>query len=408
MEMQALYFVRRIRYRACDWKSYERDLTYSDCRADCMRDHSRGNLHTAWAEEYEASMQQVVKTLTSEAGAHRLKRIAVAEFVDLEGSLTSLSRFLADELASALAKEKSLVVVDRQQVARLLKVRPFTTTEELGPDDLTKLGQATGIDAVVTGSVVELSDTVRLTAKLIEVRTARLTASAKTTFAKIGVLAELSQGPVKSKEMSAKQKTGAAPAEALETSFPDDMVLVPAGKFLYGEGEAQHTITLPDFVIDLFEVTNADYDQVRSHKFEADKAYHPVTDVNWTDAGFFCRAKGKRLPSEQEWEKAARGVDGRPYPWGSEFAPSRVNGNDRHAGTTPIGQFPEGRSPYGVQDMAGNVMEWTNSAEDGAKVFRGGSWASSSQELRVTFRNKMAASYGLFNLGFRCAKNLAP
>ena len=130
-----------------------------------------------------------------------------------------------------------------------------------------------------------------------------------------------------------------------------------------------------------------------------------MTNVTWKEAQLFCEILGKRLPTEQEWEKSARGTDGRRYPWGNVFEPERANAQNRMKETTPVGQFPDGRSPYGLQDMAGNVMEWTSSEEQKAKVFRGGSWGSPPEEVQVTFRNSIGPAHDLFDLGFRCAKD---
>ncbi|MCI0528467.1 MAG: formylglycine-generating enzyme family protein [Nitrospira sp.] len=164
-----------------------------------------------------------------------------------------------------------------------------------------------------------------------------------------------------------------------------DMVLIPAGSFLMGydkrhpdEGPS-HTMDLAAFYIDKYEVANTQYEEFvkatkrrpplywKNSQYPPEKAKHPVVMVNWNDARNYCQWTGKRLPTEEEWEKAARGTDGRIFPWGDTFDINKAN-TPQHwktlgqpGDTLPVGSFPQGKSPYGVYDMAGNVWEWTES-----------------------------------------------
>ncbi|MEW6325847.1 MAG: SUMF1/EgtB/PvdO family nonheme iron enzyme [Nitrospirota bacterium] len=181
------------------------------------------------------------------------------------------------------------------------------------------------------------------------------------------------------------------------------MVYVPAGYFLMGstpeDGAVgfdvgvdefpQRRVYLKTYYIDQFEVTNGQWlEYMRSTKTAYMPAYwknglpppgqenHPVTDTDWYDADAYCRWAGKRLPTEEEWEKAARGSDGRHWPWGNQHDLSRANtletGRDW---AEPVGSHPEGVSPYGAHDMAGHVWEWTSSwyqAYPGNQLQRGG------------------------------------
>jgi len=219
-----------------------------------------------------------------------------------------------------------------------------------------------------------------------------------------------------------------------------DMILIPAGEFIMGSDteyeneKPQHTVNLAAYYIDKYEVINALYaecvaagkcsvpkcDEYKDEYKKANKANHPVVCVDGTQAKSYCEYAGKRLPTEAEWEKAARGTDGRNYPWGNEFDGKKLNYfNVRD--TTQVGSYPSGASPYGVMDMAGNVEEWVSSdykaypyiANDGredllsnnSKVIRGGGWNRSDFDTRAAYRNNYAStSYNSNNLGFRCAQ----
>jgi formylglycine-generating enzyme required for sulfatase activity len=224
-----------------------------------------------------------------------------------------------------------------------------------------------------------------------------------------------------------------------------EMLLVPAGPFLRGslDGDADerppHRVTLPAFYIDRFEVTHEQYAtfvKATGRKPPIDwpegrmppkLAKHPVVNVTWADATAYAQWAGKRLPTEAEWEKAARGTDGRNYPWGND--PARKSGSGADAKdathsegrTFPVGSFPDDTSPYGVMDMAGNVWEWTADwyaaypgndsleLEFGRKfkVIRGGGaidYYGAASTRRCADRAR-SVPYGTYDaLGFRCVK----
>jgi formylglycine-generating enzyme required for sulfatase activity len=229
---------------------------------------------------------------------------------------------------------------------------------------------------------------------------------------------------------------------------PNDMVLVPAGEFIMGTNSRlpdegpEHTVTLPAFYIDKYEVTNLQYKKFndatkrrspthfRNRTFPQGKADHPVTYVSWLDAKAYCEWAGKRLPTDGEWEKAARGTDGRWFPWGNEFDYSKSNSPVRwgeigvFGDTTPVGAFEGGASPYGVYDMSGNVWEWTaswyqpypgntvasESYGERYKVLKGGSWFDCSFyncgiSAPVFNRAFFAKRTKNDSFGFRCAKD---
>lgn len=245
------------------------------------------------------------------------------------------------------------------------------------------------------------------------------------------------------------------------------MVLVPAGEFLMGTDEVDtqhegiehglprpwyedehplHRVKLGAFYIDATEVTNEAYaefakqlqrrtpDDWPEGKIPDGKANFPAAFVNWFDAEAFCRWKEKRLPTEEEWEKAARGPDGLKYPWGNLFDPSRAHIAREAvmiASSVAVKEFENGRSPYGAYDMIGNVWEWTDSWYEGypgnqsqneyfGRVFRVtkglsfmgvGHYSPETYQrvasiiARASFRSYDDPLTRLTDLGFRCAKS---
>jgi iron(II)-dependent oxidoreductase len=199
-----------------------------------------------------------------------------------------------------------------------------------------------------------------------------------------------------------------------------EMVTIPAGEFTMGSEKPgapqQRTVDLPSFQIDKYETTVAQYRvfaEETGHPeprgaFSDDTADYPVANVTWEDAQAYCEWAGKRLPTEAEWEKAARGTEGFAYPWGDEWDSELANTRESGiGGVKPVGSFPEGTSPYGVHDMAGNVWEWVEdwaTSEQEAKVIRGGSWDAVNRWAQTFSRNVVLPSYTKDNLGFRCAR----
>jgi formylglycine-generating enzyme required for sulfatase activity len=209
---------------------------------------------------------------------------------------------------------------------------------------------------------------------------------------------------------------------------------IPAGDFAMGSTLAAdespvHNVTLGPFWMMQTEVTNAQYARCveagacsspnNTRWQDPDYALHPVTDVEWEQANDYAAWAGGRLPTEAEWEKAARGTDERLYPWGDEADNDRLNFNNIHGDTLPVGQFPAGASFYGLLDMAGNVEEWVadwhapdyyaaspaqdpRGPEDGVlRVVRGGSFVSNRLGVRTTARGQALPNTDFPTVGFR-------
>ncbi len=242
----------------------------------------------------------------------------------------------------------------------------------------------------------------------------------------------------------------------------DAMALIPAGTFTLGNSvdqamaecqkfrsdcqrewfaaeEPAHSVDLPAFYMDVYEVTNAAYKACEeagsckpprlsssatheSYYGSAPYNDYPVINVDWTMAQTYCEWRGARLPTEAEWEKAARGTDGRTYPWGEGLDTSRANYFDSKIGDpVAVGSYESGKSPYGIYDMTGNVWEWVAdwydvypggnpgaSSDFGQKArgLRGGAWLDPGNSIHSAFRGGLDPSRSYGNIGFRCARSV--
>lgn len=264
-------------------------------------------------------------------------------------------------------------------------------------------------------------------------------------------------------EARKKQAAGYTAAEIENFLSPEQwneiesMVMIPTGSFSMGtdmaradmQNRPKHVVQVPAFWIDKYPVTNAQYARfvaATSHrpplhwkngKIPEGTLLRPVTMVSWHDASAYAKWAGKRLPTEAEWEKAARGTDGRRWPWGNRMEPDRLNTYYNVGSTSDVNAYPRGASPYGVMDMAGNVNEWTSDdfgpypgtdaspdlfagkivrptsdkeieiipAGRNYKVLRGGSWKGDPFSTAVFHRNFAFANFASDFFGFRCASN---
>jgi formylglycine-generating enzyme required for sulfatase activity len=258
------------------------------------------------------------------------------------------------------------------------------------------------------------------------------------------------------------------PANVSSTQITDDkgaeMVLVPAGDFIMGDDNENnnerpaHQVYIDSFYIDKYEVSNEHYktcvdaghcqppndvvsSEITDYYINPKFDNYPVINIDWDMADKYCTWRDADLPTEAQWEKAARGTDGRSYPWGNEFAGNEVNFcdvncstywgnknyNDEYGNTAPVDSFLQGVSPYGIYNMAGNAWEWvadwysekyyqnspsanpTGPTTGDYRVLRGGSWFSTESQVRSSYRYGGSPTNGyIIAIGFRCAVDVTP
>lgn len=279
-----------------------------------------------------------------------------------------------------------------------------------------------------------------------------LTVLFMTSLPIMGILRGTKLTPFEQEPSSVTQEPGSSSDFAVSNSSNDqpvseDMVTIPAGPFLRGtqaggfDEQPERAIHLDSFSIDRYEITNGQYQafvSTTNHRYPGPPSRYaknmvrmrgvnqPVVYVSWEDADAYCRWKGKRLPTEAEWEKAMRGTDGRLWPWGNVPDLNAANWarvDDGFEVTAPVGSLKHDVSPYGIVDGAGNVMEWVADwyAEDSYrdptdknplgpehglfKVMRGGAYTSTGSDIRITSRSKMVPDFRDETIGFRCASS---
>ncbi len=385
-----------------------------------------------WAEEWVELHEGLAPVLTSlkqftdvvienllkpNPNLSAVNTIAIWQMVDETGGV-AYPLELSDSLGERVLKETKFKLIDRSTLEAILLEQKMSSEGVIDPASRQRV-KLLGIDAYLFGRLSKGDESTRtLVLKLLSVDTGELLWINKSS------------------------------AEWLFP--PEGMVLIPAGWFLMGSPEGvggsdehpQHKVWVDAFWIDRYEVTNAQYEKfmkATGHSVpefwnddDFNKPEHPVVGVSWDDAVAYAQWAGKRLPTEAEWEKAARGgLVGKRYPWGDGISHYNANfegteGRDRWNGTSPVGSFPPNR--YGLYDMAGNAWEWcadwygynyySSSPERNPKgpnigklrSLRGGGWGYNPDHVRVASRRYCYGRpmYTVNHLGFRCAGNVTP
>jgi len=336
----------------------------------------------------------------------------VADLVDQRGVTFEVTPAIKDQLRATGAGDQVLGAVDR---ASLQAERGKLEAERKKLDDERKAGDTA--------------------AEAEKKRQAAADAAAKKAEAEAKKKAERERAKREAAE-NGTEDPEPAPKTASKGEGGGQMVSVPGGSFFMGCNESVdsecdgdekpgRTVEVATFKIDKTEVTAGQYarcvdagscssngltqgDQCNWQK--SGREEHPINCVDWNQAVAYCEWAGKRLPTEAEWEKAARGTDGRKYPWGSAGyggagRVANISGSDDgYEYTAPVGSFPAGASPSGALDMIGNVWEWTSSPLEGGRAVRGASWSDVPLFARASNRGWNDAANRNTPGGFRCAQ----
>jgi len=383
--------------------------------------------------------------------------IAVMDLKCDEGIKESQCGFLTEVVIEEFVKTGKYNVIDRANRDKILSEVGFQQSGCVEGSCTVEAGRILGVGKIVVGSIVKMGDTYAVSLQLINVESALVEKSTRRTCRNckldnlIGTVAETAR------KLMGEETPEAAPSSSGSPTRGSEMVFVPAGDFPMGCGEGskitceeneqpQHKVYLDAFYIDKYEATVSQYRACvlegvcrESSRTRGPCLYdspgvdnYPVNCVDWNQAETFCKWAGKRLPTEAEWEKAARGSDGRAYPWGNaepscDYAVYK-NSKGTGCGTKfprPVGDKPKGASPYGAMDMVGNVWEWTadfygeeyyaespvknpkgpNAGLRSTRVARGGGWDSPVANVNVMKRRGRMPQWVNRSYGIRCAKS---
>jgi formylglycine-generating enzyme required for sulfatase activity len=390
------------------------------------------NSSIAWAEVFDLGQGGkesgllmalgggVVNSLRKDLERLKESKIHQISFWDFKPVQVFSAAALMDYLSVAITKDGNLQVVDRENLQLITKEQRLNQAVFIDEKNAKRLGEIYGVDAFIYGGVTRRSDgTIVASLKMLNI------------FNGVIEWADLVKVDSNAETAGAGRKGGGG------KRGPAGMAFVPPGIFLMGtngpprQSNPLRKVKLKGFHIDLTEVTNREYAKfVRKRRYRTPhywrgKTYsqgngdNPVVGVSWEDARRYCRFMRKRLPTEAEWEKAARGTQGHAFSWGANTFSSghTISRESRRRSSVSVRQRTLDLSPYGLRFMAGNVREWVVSSyrnypggralgakAKGQRVVRGGSWAKAQNSARTYHREGSSPNLAWQDVGFRCAK----
>jgi len=359
-------------------------------------------------------------------GAERLQ-IALMPLKGAPGVPAALPAYAQSALEAELSRSGRFTLVERSRVQEVIEEVNFQQTGVTLPEKASELGGHLNVEKLLFGEVTRVGTNYKLAVRVVDVGSNQVVKVEEENLGPLGPKQEQLQPAIR---RLARRLIGAAPGLS-----PVPMVSLPAGQFQMGSGQPgetpPHVVSLSPFEIDRDEVNQAAYlafvETTRSPQSLPEHPEWPATQVSWTEASAYCQWQGKRLPTEAEWEYAARGPQGRTYPWG-EAPPtaSLARFGGQHRDPVDTASLPAGATPEGLRHLAGNAAEWVQDWWDPAyyassppadpqgppegdyRVVRGGSWSSPADELRTSARSYSNPDKGTGYIGFRCARSLPP
>ena len=350
--------------------------------------------------------------------------IAVVEVKGERGAPTDVSSYVCALLEEELIRSGQFNLVERNRLKEVLEEVAFQQSGVTAPETIAELGKQLNVEQLFFARVHRLRPDYKLTLKIVDVATNQIVR-----------VEEVHLGHRDADIKAATLRLAQRLVQTASLLSPAETILFPAGRFVMGSAAGlpderpPHPVSISAFYLDRHEVSQIAYQafleaRKKPSSTRVEHPEHPATMVSWDQAAAYCEWQDKRLPTEAEWEYAARGPQGRTYPWG-DAPPTRLRARfgGLFKGPIAIDTRPQGATPEGVFHLVGNVAEWvqdwwhpgyyalsppvdpTGPEEGDFKVVRGGSWSQSAEELRAAARSYHNPDKGASYIGFRCARS---